>query len=130
MVVDGSLVPAGALVNGVSVVQAAEVKEVRYIHLELEQHSAIYAEGAVSERFVDDDSRAMFQNAHSFAEFYPDARSTPAAYCLPRVEDGEALEQLRAVVDAHAGLHRAAPALPRLVGHLDCAQDGLIEGWA
>jgi hypothetical protein len=130
MVVEGCLVPAGALVNGVSVVQAAEVEEVRYIHLELEEHSVIYAEGAASESFVDDDSRAMFQNAHTFAELYPDARSTPAIYCLPRVEDGEELERLRAVVDARAGLSHASASLPRLLGHLDRAEGGLVQGWA
>jgi hypothetical protein len=130
MVVDGCLVPAGALVNGVSVVQASEVEEVRYIHLELAEHSVIYAEGAASESFVDDDSRAMFQNAHTFAELYPDARSVPAVYCLPRVEDGEALERLRAVVDGHAGLGRAAHAAPGLKGSLDRAEAGRVEGWA
>jgi uncharacterized repeat protein (TIGR03803 family) len=130
MVVDGCLVPAGALVNGVSVVQASEVEEVRYIHLELAEHSVIYAEGAASESFVDDDSRAMFQNAHTFAELYPDARPAPAVYCLPRVEDGEALERLRAVVDGYAGLDRTAPTAPRLKGHVDRAADGLVEGWA
>jgi VCBS repeat-containing protein len=130
MVVDGALVPAGALVNGVSVVQASEVDEVRYIHLELDQHSVIYAEGAASESFVDDDSRAMFQNAHTFPELYPDARPTSAVYCLPRVEDGEELERLRALVNAHAGLSRASAALPALLGYLDRAADGLVEGWA
>jgi hypothetical protein len=130
MVVDGCLVPAGGLVNGVSVVQAAEVDEVRYIHIELDQHSVIYAEGAASESFVDDDSRSMFHNAHTFVELYPDARPVPAVYCLPRVEDGEELERLRAIVDAHAGLSRAPAVLPRLVGYLDRAQDGLVEGWA
>jgi hypothetical protein len=46
------------------------------------------------------------------------------------VEDGEERERLRAVVDGHAGLSRAPAALPRLAGHLDRAEDGLIEGWA
>jgi hypothetical protein len=130
MVVDGCLVPAGALVNGVSVVQAGDIAEVRYFHLELDQHSIIFAEGAASESFVDDDSRGMFQNAHSFAELYPKACYTPAVYCLPRVEDGEALERLRAIVDGHAGLTHVSPAAPPLTGHLDRAEDGLVEGWA
>jgi hypothetical protein len=130
MVVDGCLVPAGALVNGVSVLQSAASEVVRYIHLELAQHSIIYAEGAASESFVDDDSRSMFQNAHTFAELYPDARPTPAVYCLPRVEDGEELERLRALVDGHAGLTRQTAAPPALLGHLDRASGGWVEGWA
>jgi hypothetical protein len=130
MVVDGALVPAGALVNGVSVTQASGVDEVHYIHLELQEHSVIYAEGAASESFVDDDSRAMFQNAWTYAELYPDARSTPAAYCLPRVEDGEDLERLRTIVDGHAGLTRSLPQAPELRGHLDRAAGGRVEGWA
>jgi O-antigen biosynthesis protein len=130
MVVDGCLVPAGALVNGVSVTQPAAPEVISYIHLELEEHNVIYAEGAASESFVDDDSRAMFQNAHTFAELYPAARPAPAVYCLPRVEDGEELERLRAIVDGHAGLKRPPSLAPALRGSLDHVDDGLIEGWA
>jgi Hint domain len=95
MYLDGVLIPASALVNGSSIVQLGEVDQVEYIHLELETHDVILAEGAASETFVDDDSRGMFHNAMEYHLLYPDAPRVPARYCAPRVEDGEALEAVR-----------------------------------
>jgi O-antigen biosynthesis protein len=95
MFIDGMLIPAAALVNGVSIVQEAEIDEVTYIHLEFDTHTVIYAEGAASESFVDDESRAMFDNAAEYARLYPDAVVKPARFCAPRVEDGEELEAAR-----------------------------------
>src|SRR5207245_9141655 len=54
MFLDGILIPASPLVNGLSIVQAEAVDEVAYFHLELETHDVILAEGAPSETFVDD----------------------------------------------------------------------------
>ena len=68
--------------------------KVGYIHVELDDHDVLLAEGAPSESFVDDDSRAMFHNAHEFAHRYPDA-PPPAGFCAPRVEAGHALEAVR-----------------------------------
>ena len=34
----------------------------------------IIAEGALSESFIDDDSRGMFHNAHEYAMLYPEPR--------------------------------------------------------
>jgi hypothetical protein len=48
----------------------------------------IYAEGAESESFVDDDSRGMFHNAAEYAALYPDAMRRDARYCAPLVKDG------------------------------------------
>ena len=85
MFLDGLLIPARALINGTTVVQVAAVDQVEYIHIELETHDVILAEGAASETFVDDDSRAMFLNARDFALLYPDTAEVPAIYCAPRV---------------------------------------------
>jgi hypothetical protein len=68
----GVLVEAKDLVNGVSIVQAGQVDEVEYFHIELETHDVILAEGALSESFVDDNSRGLFHNAHEHAELYPE----------------------------------------------------------
>ena len=42
-------------------------ERVSYFHIELETHDVIFAEGAPSETFIDDNSRGMFHNAHEFA---------------------------------------------------------------
>jgi hypothetical protein len=95
MFLDGVLVPAEALLNGTSICQPEPAGEVAYVHVELETHDVIVAEGAPSESFVDDDSRAMFQNAQEYARLYPGEARRDAFYCAPRVTQGFALEAIR-----------------------------------
>jgi len=85
MFLEGVLIEAIDLTNDVSIIQAERVARVDYFHIELDTHDVIVAEGALSESFVDDDSRAMFHNAPEFAALYPDMPATPARYCAPRV---------------------------------------------
>jgi Hint domain len=95
MYLDGMLIPASLLVNGTSIVQEESVEEVTYLHLEFDSHAVIYAEGAASESFVDDESRQMFDNAAEYARLYPNAAHEPARFYAPRTEDGEELESMR-----------------------------------
>ena len=84
MYLEGVLIEARDLVNGVSIVQAERVEKVEYFHIELDSHDVIIAEGALSESFIDDDSRGMFHNAPNIARFIR-MRPTPRArYCAPR----------------------------------------------
>ena len=92
MLIDGLLVPARSLVNGTTIVQATRVDTVHYLHVELERHEAILANGAASESFVDDNSRNAFHNAH---EWRGPAQCGPAEYCAPRIESGYELETIR-----------------------------------
>jgi autotransporter passenger strand-loop-strand repeat protein len=134
MYLDGVLIPARHLVNGVSIVQESTLEEVEYFHLELERHAVIFAEGAASESFLDDDSRGMFHNVYEYYRLYPDApRYAEPEYCAPRVEDGYALEAVRRRLNGRAG--RLAPngtARPARVlrGNLERVTRTLIEGWA
>jgi hypothetical protein len=104
MFVDGVLVAARELVNGVSIVQETAVGELTYLHLEFEAHEIVFAEGAPSESFADDDSRQMFDNAAEFHELYPEATRRDPEFCAVRVEEGEALENIRRRLAARAGL--------------------------
>jgi autotransporter-associated beta strand protein len=94
MFIDGLLIPARCLVNGVTIVQEREILEVCYIHVELDNHDILLAEGAPSESFLDDDSRGVFHNAPQFARLYPNA-APPEDFCAPRVEGGYQLEVIR-----------------------------------
>ena len=85
MYLDGVLIEAKDLLNGVSIVQAERVEKVEYFHIELESHDVIIAEGALSESFIDDDDRGMFHNAHEYRTLYPDAAAFPQRYCAPRL---------------------------------------------
>ncbi len=127
MYLDGVLIPAAALVNGVSIVQAAMVERVDYVHVELDTHDVILAEGAASETFVDDDSRAMFHNAAEYRRLYPDAGDRPARYCAPRVESGPVLEAVRQGIAARW----RAPVVPGVLqGRLDHVGRERVCGWA
>jgi hypothetical protein len=92
MWIDGVLIPARALVNKSSIIRETAVADLTYIHLEFDAHEVIYAEGAPSESFVDDESREQFDNAREYRRLYPDATRQPARFCAPRVEDGAELE--------------------------------------
>ncbi|BCI68411.1 Hint domain-containing protein [Acetobacter aceti] len=103
MFVEGYLIPAHCLVNGGSIHFDSIGERVDYIHIELESHDLLLAEGAPSESFVDDGSRGMFHNAGTFAELYPEAETVEAVYCAPRLEDGTVLEHIRDRLSAHTG---------------------------
>ena len=132
MFLDGMLIEAKDLINGVSIVQMQHVDKVEYFHIELDTHDVIVAEGALSETFVDDDSRAMFHNAHDYDVLYPDAATQPARYCAPRCEDGYAIEAVRRRITLRAGLLRSAdaPLIGPLRGYVDTVAPRGIEGWA
>lgn len=108
MFIDGMLVPAEHLVNGVSVIKATRVDRVDYHHVELDSHDVLLAEGAPSESFVDDNGRQIFHNADEHEALYPDAVRADAVYCAPRLESGFELEAIRNRIDARAGIVRKA----------------------
>ena len=108
MLLDGVLIAAGLLVNGVTIVRERFAKRVDYYHIELSVHDVIWAEGAASETYIDDDNREMFHNARTFAALYPDAARATACYCAPRVTDGFAVEDVRQRLAARADLFEAA----------------------
>lgn len=102
MLLDGVLVAAELLVNGTTIVKEHGLTRVDYVHVELAEHDVIWAEGALSETFIDDESRDMFNNADTFAQLYP-GMQTPVLYCAPRVIDGFKLYAIRARLNDQAG---------------------------
>jgi hypothetical protein len=96
MLLDGMLIPARHLVNGISILKLENMEKIDYFHLELERHAPIFAEGAAAESFADDDSRSAFHNADEYRALYPgEPRRRSVEYCAPRVEDGYELDALR-----------------------------------
>jgi hypothetical protein len=93
MFLDGVLVPARCLLNGATITQERQDR-IEYVHVELDSHDILLAEGAPSESFVDDGSRACFHNAAEYAALYPDLAPAPV-YCARRVEQGPELEAIR-----------------------------------
>ena len=96
MFLDGVLVPAGSLVNGTTIRQETRAERVDYVHIELAQHDVIFAEGAPSETFLDDDTRNAFHNVSEYAALYGDCSAPEPIYYAPRLTDGFEVEAIRA----------------------------------
>ncbi len=126
MLIDGVMVPAAALVNGVSIVRDDSHSDVTYFHIELDGHEAVFAEGAPSETFVDHNSRAMFDNADEYNLVYGSSAARPAEQ--PRLEEGVQLAAIRRRLAEIAGIATASVAGP-ISGNLESIQDGVLTGW-
>ena len=129
VLVDGTLLIARLLVNGVTVTQNWCPPRIDYVHVELASHDCVIAEGAWAETYADAQvSRAAFDNAAEYEALYPDAGPAPDEFtlCAPRPERGAKLEAaLRPVVA------RVAVAPGALSGSIDRI-DGAwrVQGWA
>ena len=128
---DGMLIEAKDLVNGVSIVQADRVEKVEYFHIELETHDVIIAEGALAESFIDDDCRGMFSNAHECRQLYGDVARGLVQYCAPRCDEGYRVEAERRRIALRAGVSAEdGPRIGKLRGFVDRVSANSVEGWA
>jgi hypothetical protein len=94
---DGALVPAGLLVNGETITQET-VSEVDYVHVELDRHAILLAEGAAAESYLDTGNRAMFSNAR-IVSLTPDmAVRDGGTPCAEMVLGGDRLDAIRAAL--------------------------------
>lgn len=125
----GVLVPAWRLVNQVSVLQGEVEGVVEYLHIDLDRHDLLTADGCLSESWGNGVPRSWFQNAAEYAALYPGEDKTYAP-CAPRVEDGLVLEALREWVNGQAGLPRAVEPQGALRGAVEQAGPGICAGWA
>jgi hypothetical protein len=73
---DGTLIQAGALVNGTSIVRESNVPQTfTYYHVELDDHALILAENTPAETFVDNVERLAFDNWAEHEALYPEGKS-------------------------------------------------------
>jgi VCBS repeat-containing protein len=92
---DGALVEAIALVNGVSIFQEPETRFVTYHHVELDAHDIILAEGLPCETYLDTGSRHEFEGEAALALHPAFARGASGTLCAPLVQDAAALAAIR-----------------------------------
>ncbi len=93
---DGVLIPAGHLVNGVSVLREA-ASVVEYFHVELDEHAVLFSENCPSESYLDTGNRAAFEGTGMalHPDFSPRAPKAWQETCVPLVWDGPAWHAAR-----------------------------------
>jgi hypothetical protein len=129
MLIDGTLVLAKSLVNGLTITQHYAPEEIHYYQIELETHDCVLAEGAWSETYADSEGmRNKFHNAREFFTLYPDYRA-PAEpqLCAPRPQSGAALDEALRSIVLRAAIGEVTGALLGWIE--DIGEDG-IRGWA
>ncbi len=128
----GILIEAKDLLNGVSVTQATAVDSVTYYNIDLGTHDVVLAEGMAAESFVGDESRTLFQNAAEYRALYPDAPWQEMVFCAPRLDHGLAVQRARERLARRAGLRgdriaTSGACMPR--GFVDRVTGAVVEGW-
>lgn len=70
--VDGFLIPADHLVNGTTIVQALpnDVTDIEYLHIELDTHEVIFAQGTATETLLVTNERGDFDNFIEYERLY------------------------------------------------------------
>ncbi len=103
VLIDGLLVQAGALVNGVSVLRQTRLPETfTYYHIELPDHALVLAEGVPAETFVDNVTRMGFDNWAEHEALYGNEPSI-AEMPWPRVQSRRQMPmELREQMDDYA----------------------------
>jgi hypothetical protein len=125
--IDGVLIHAWRLINGVSITQVESLSTLTYFHIELDNHEIIFAENCLAETFMGESFRNQFQNAQEFSDLYQD--SIEQTMCLPRLDSGFALQAIHGRIAARAGIATAISNGP-LQGYLDQFTPQYIAGWA
>jgi hypothetical protein len=109
LLVDGLLVQAQALVNGATILREKPQGVVRYLHVELDRHRVMFAEGAPCESYLDTGNRTVFAGG-AVRRLHPDLSSTPedalavwaARGCAELALEGEALARIHAATAQRA----------------------------
>lgn len=97
LLIDGLLIPARLLLNGLNIRAAGGASTVTYYHLELDCHSVLFAENAPAESYLETGNRNAFENSKGELLLHPDfsALLRQQNACFPMVLEGEALEAIR-----------------------------------
>lgn len=131
MLVDGTLVVARHLVNGITVLREPTQETVEYYQLDLGTHDCVLAEGAWSESFADGPGlRNQFHNKAEFLDANPDYVEPEdlEPLCAPRPMEGAAFETVVSQVAARAAEQVTLGAGKGFVEAISA--NGLVHGWA
>jgi hypothetical protein len=124
---DGALIPAAKLVNGVTITRQTSATPQKYYHIEFAEHELIFAQNCPVESLSENDFHAQFEN---FADYRPPPLAGPAVLCLPRVQDGFVLQAAQRRLAERAGIPDVVKENGPLRGFVDHAGPVLVTGWA
>jgi hypothetical protein len=95
LLLDGLLIEAKNLVNGTTIRQDFNPRTITYHHLELDQHSAILAEGAAAETYLESGNRHQFEGQSALAMIADFAAIQPVPRFAPLCDRGPAVTAIR-----------------------------------
>jgi Hint domain len=102
MYLDGMLVPAQHLLNGVSIKQIDQIGTIMYVHVETDPHEIIIAENAETESYLDTGNRTSFTNSAIVSLFPAEEPKTWEDACAPLLLSGPELVAIHARLAARA----------------------------
>ena len=70
--IDGHLIEAKTLVNGVTVIADKDIRHITYHHIELAKHDVVLAEGLPAETYLESGNRTMFESDAAPMVLHPD----------------------------------------------------------
>jgi hypothetical protein len=68
------LIPARLLCNGATIRAESGIDRVSYVHVELDRHDLLIAEGAAAESYLETGNRGLFSNSTGVRALFPDLR--------------------------------------------------------
>jgi len=94
--IDGYLIEAKTLVNGVTVIVDRSPRYITYHHIELERHDVVLAEGLPAESYLESGNRAMFESDAVPMVLHPDFLSLRRENaCAPLLISGPVVTAVR-----------------------------------
>ncbi len=115
VLLDGVLICARQLVNGMTIRQEAGLASVGYFHVELDRHAILLAEGMEAESYLDTGNRGFFANGGAPLVLHPDlmaAERRVEGSCAPLVSDeGSVRPVWERLADRARGLRYQAEAV-------------------
>jgi hypothetical protein len=94
--IDGYLIEAKTLVNGVTVIVDKNIRHVTYHHIEMARHDVVLAEGLPAETYLESGNRMMFESNAAPMALHPDFVSLRRERaCARLLVDGPVVVQAR-----------------------------------
>ncbi|MDA8249871.1 MAG: Hint domain-containing protein [Rhodospirillales bacterium] len=113
--VDGVLIPAYLLVNGATIRRDPAVARVTYVHIELDRHDILLADGLPAESYLDTGNRGQFDRECGVRPLYEVQSADPLA-ATRAAYAARGCATLHLGGDAVAGAHRRLAARAETLG--------------